>query len=80
MRIYADIKLENFGAWQGAEDTKDKIIEAGKQGEFERLVEELYPDGIDETQLNDLLWFDAEWIFETLGIEEEEEEEDESDN
>ena len=32
---------------------------------------------MSETELNDLLWFDSEWIFEALGIEDEEEEDDE---
>ena len=41
------------------------------------LIEELYPDGIDETQLNDILWFKSEWVYEMLGISEEEEEEEE---
>lgn len=30
-------------------------------------------DGLTDTQLNDLLWHDADWVFEQLGISEEEE-------
>lgn len=41
------------------------------------LIEELYPDGIGRTELNDIMWFDSDWIFETLGISEDEEEEEE---
>ena len=33
------------------------------------MVEELYPNGIEETGLNDLLWFEPEFIFGNLGIE-----------
>ena len=43
--------------------------------EFDQLIEELFPEGIDETNLNDLLRFEDSWIFEMLGISEEEEEE-----
>jgi len=64
--------LINFKAWSGAKDTKETILQAGKGQEFDNLIEELYPDGLSETQLNDLLWFEEEWIFENLGIEEEE--------
>lgn len=39
------------------------------------MIEELYPDGIGRTELNDIMWFDSDWIFETLSISEEEEEE-----
>jgi hypothetical protein len=36
----------------------------------------LYPEGMDETAVNDLLWFDFDWIKNLLGIEEETEEEE----
>ena len=42
---------------------------------FDNLICDLYPDGLTETQLNDLLWFEEDWIFETLGISKEDEEE-----
>lgn len=75
MKIYTEKTLLDFEAWSGAIYTKDKIIEEGKEDEFEALIEELYPDGIDETGLNDLLWFEDKWIFEILGITDEEDEE-----
>ena len=68
MKIYSEIKLENFNAWSGAEVTKSTIIENNKSEDFEELIEELYPEGLSETKLNDILWFEDEWIFETLGI------------
>jgi len=68
MKIYSEIKLENFTAWSGAEVTKSTIIENNKSEDFEELIEELYPEGLSETKLNDILWFEDEWIFETLGI------------
>ena len=76
MKVMFELSIRNFRAWSGAVDTKKKIISAGMTEEFDNLIDELYPDGIDATQLNDLLWFDNEWIFEQLGIEEEEEEEE----
>jgi len=66
--------LCNFDAWSGAKDTKETIIDAGKSDEFDALIEELYPDGLSETQLNDILWFESDWIFESLGISEDDEE------
>lgn len=67
----------NFDAWSGAKDTKETILNAGKGEEFDFLIEELYPNGLSETQLNDLLWFESDWIYESLGISEEEEENEE---
>lgn len=68
--------LVNFDAWSGAVDTKERIINEGKADEFDNLIEELYPDGLSETQLNDILWFEEDWLFETLGISDEEEEDE----
>ena len=77
MKVYQEIGIRDFEAWCGAVATKDLIIEHDKADEFDALIEELYPDGIHETQLNDILWFDDEWVLESLGIEKEEEDEDE---
>lgn len=60
--------LSNFNVWSGAVETKERIIEEGKADNFDQLIEELYPDGLSETSLNDILWFEEEWIFEMLGI------------
>ena len=77
MKIVIETGLTNFDAWSGAIDTKNKIIECGKEDDFDCMVEDLYPDGLTDTQLNDLLWFEDDWIFETLGIEDEEEDDEE---
>ena len=69
--------LVNFDAWSGATDTKERVIQEGKADEFDNLIDELYPDGLSETQLNDILWFEEDWIFEMLGISDEEEEDEE---
>lgn len=74
MKVYNDnLTLRNFDAWSGAVDTKETIVNEGKDKDFDYLIEELYPDGITDTQLNDLLWFEEDWIFEMLGIEIDEE-------
>ena len=68
MRIVKEISVEDFEGWSGANDTIEVIEKAGKVDEFDNLIEELYPDGLSETSLNDLLRFDYEWIYETLDI------------
>ena len=75
MKIVKEMSLWEFGAWSGADKTIRIIVENDKVGEFEQLIEELYSEGIDETNLNDLLRFEDDWIFEALGIGEEEVEE-----
>lgn len=70
MKIIIDnASISNFDAWSGAKDTKQTIIDNDKENEFDNMIEELYPDGLTDTQLNDLLWHDSDWVLEQLGIE-----------
>ncbi len=74
MKIIIDnLSITDFDAWSGAKDTKQTIIDNDKENEFDNLIEDLYPDGLTDTQLNDILWHDSNWVFEMLGISEEEE-------
>jgi len=80
MKTYNEnTSLSDFDAWSGAKETKEAILSAGKGDDFDSLIEELYPDGLSETALNDILWFEEDWVFEMLGMTEEEEEEEEED-
>lgn len=74
MKTFNDnASISDFNAWSGGEETQNTIIQENKENDFDAMIEELYPDGIGETALNDLLRFESDWIFETLGIEQEEE-------
>ena len=72
MTITYELDLNRFKAWAGAVDTLDKIQREGKCEELENILDDLYPDGMTETQLDDLLWFDSEQVYEWLGIRSEE--------
>jgi len=69
--INENMKLVDFPAWSGAKDTKKTIIENNMAEDFDAMIEELYPGGLINTELNDILWFEFEWIYESLGIDEE---------
>lgn len=80
MKIISETSLADFKFWSGAETTAQRIWEEkGREGfdQLEAILEDIYPDGIDETELNDLLWFDAETVYEWLGISDENEDENE---
>lgn len=72
MKVLTETSLLNFDAWSGAKKTKETIIDNCKVDEFDSLIEDLYPEGLTDTQLNDLLWFEPDLIFESLGISNEE--------
>ena len=73
MTITYELDLDRFEAWSGAKDTLERIQNEGKCTELENILEDLYPDGMTETELNDLLWFDSESVYEWLGIDNDEE-------
>lgn len=72
MTITYELDLNTFEGWSGAENTLKRIINEDKVDSCEALLDELYPDGMTETKLNDILRFEADWLFECLGIRTEE--------
>lgn len=68
MKITYELDLENFHAWSGAVYTLDRIRNAGLCKMLEDVLDDCYPDGMGETELNDLLWFDADWCFHACGL------------
>nr|DAY24436.1 MAG TPA: Sclerotium rolfsii lectin, dual specificity, SUGAR BINDING [Bacteriophage sp.] len=77
MALIVNVGIEGYKPWCGAVSTWEDIEEANKVSDLEFLLEEIYPEGITDTQLNDILWFESDWIYESLGITDEDEEEDE---
>ena len=74
MKIYSEKSLRNFEFWSGAKENANELTSA-QLDEVETILEDLYPEGMDETQINDLFRFDFDTIKEWLGITDEEEEE-----
>ena len=68
---YGFEELKN-NCWSGAQNTLKTIEENGKEEDLMQLLEDIYPDVPTLTEVNDALWFDSDYIFEQLGIEEEE--------
>ena len=69
------IDFSDYKPWSGAVDTYELIKDADKLDELEAYFEELYPDGITATQINDILWFDGEEVLKYLGLGDVEDEE-----
>lgn len=70
MKYIVESDINTFPAWSGAVNTLDTVIKADKINELESLIESVFADKIPTmTEVNDFLWFDADSIFEELGIE-----------
>lgn len=74
MEIKKDYNFEDLkkNSWSGAIDTLETIEKNEKEKELMQLLENTFEDVPTETEVNDFLWFDDDFIFEELGIEEEE--------
>lgn len=68
--------LENR-CWSGAEDTLATIREHDMEDEFMDWLESYFGDEIPTlTEVNDLLRFDDDWVFEQIGLDPDDEEYD----
>ena len=68
MRIYSETSLRDFEFWSGAKDTV-KSLTLAELDTIESILEDAFPDGMSETEVNDLFWFEEETIAEWLGYE-----------
>ena len=73
MKYYVEEKLENFRAWSGGLDTLNELKKMDKVEEVEDYIDDCMKNA-SETDINDFLRFERDFIFkEVLGMEEEEE-------
>ncbi len=69
MKVIEDINLRDFNAWQGGKDTLNDLTDEQLE-KVQEYIEEVYPDGISDEELNDTLWFDRDFIaHDILGFE-----------
>ena len=70
VKIEMDYRTLKNNSWSGALDTLKDIEEADKEDELMYLLEEVFNGEIPtETEVNDFLWHDRDYIYELLGIE-----------
>lgn len=68
MIITTEINPHDFKFWSGAAEWFAKIP-ASKWDEFDSFIEEVFPEGCTDTELNDLLWFEPEFVFNSIGLD-----------
>ena len=63
-----DFKTLYYNAWGQAVAALKEIDEEDMSKELMDFLEDLYPDGIDCIELNDLLSYDWEWVYSQIGM------------
>lgn len=65
MKITSQTSLKDFNFWSGA---KQHSFTYSELQEIENNLEGIYPEGMEETQINDLFWFEEEFLCELIGL------------
>lgn len=69
MKTTKEQSLTQFECWgEGTSEFIDEIICSGNEEAFEYYIEKLYPEGIDEIALNDILRYEQDEIREIFGM------------
>ena len=72
MEIKQDVNVYDLKEmlWSGGKDTFDEIYELDKEDELMDFLEEVFSDKVpDITEINDLLWFERNYVLESIGVE-----------
>ena len=72
MKIIREYNFNDLyeNSWSGAIDTLDTIIKNDMESELMEHLEEIFDNQIPtETEVNDYLWFESDYIYECLGID-----------
>ena len=67
MKAYKEMNLRDFEFWSCAKSNAETLTDE-QLDMVESILEDAFPDGMDETQTNDIFWFDFDTIREWLGI------------
>ena len=68
MKIYREAKLHEFSFWEGAKDNV-KYLNEDDFNVVELEFNEMYPEGLDEIELNDWFRFDIDEVSKILGYD-----------
>lgn len=67
MTITTEQSLFHFQFWSGAIANRNRFS-YDELETLESILEDCFPEGINETQLNDIFWFEPETLCEWLDI------------
>lgn len=68
MLVFSELSIRKFEPWDGGKYGYEEIRALNLFDEFEQYIEELYPKGINEGDLNDILWYARDTFIESQGF------------
>ena len=79
MKVYTEQSLKDFEFWSGARN-RAKYLTDDQFDTIEAILEDAYPEGMTDIEINDFFWFEEDTIADWLGYNSFEELMEESDN
>lgn len=68
MTIKTEQSLRYFDFWSGAKSNA-AMMTAEELDSVENELEAMYPEGMTDAEINDLFWFDFEYVCELVRLE-----------
>lgn len=68
MKVYKEVSGYEFEFWSGAKDRANYLTYDEIEKVFS-ILEDIYPEGMSETEVNDFFWFEEDTIAEWLGYD-----------
>ena len=68
MKTICETSLNDFTFWAGARDNRNRFS-YDEMEQLEFILEDCYPDGVEETTVNDIFWFEPENLCEWRGLD-----------
>ena len=67
MKVYSESSLTSFQFWAGAKDNAIRFT-WDEMEQIEYVLEDIYPEGVEDTFINDLFWFSLDEVCELIGL------------
>ena len=66
MKITSEINLTDFRFWSGA---KDHSFTYNELKDLEFVLEDCFSEELTDTSVNDMFWFEEEFLCESIGLD-----------
>jgi len=68
LKICREMSLAKFDFWPEAQD-RTRFLTEEELNRIEQILEQLYPEGLNEDEINSIFWLEEGLIAEWLGYE-----------
>ena len=67
MKTFTETNLSSFDFWSGAKDNANELTTEQLE-QIDAILSDAYPEGMSETSLNNLFWFEFDEVLKLIGL------------